>query len=440
MSQASLPFSDFGSDSSELPTTSDADQELAEQLAALTNSVVVDLAEEDEQLHPLIEENEELQPSQGPIRSDLADKVLNVLRADAERGDGILRREDLERQCFRRNLNVPECIFVEQALMNSGVTIDDDSGDIPRIEDEPKNRARNYPRRFLNETEERELGRKVRLFLRAKESAEAVPEETFNRMAKDAADARTAFVETNIRWLRQTAAFYAKTKHLTEEDLFQEGVLGVIRATELWDPELGYRFKTYAGWWVSQKMHRAIADGDRTVRLPVHVVEKIRRIQKVSRILALRNGEEPGISLLASTLGMTDERLAELMWTVKATDCLDGDAPITNSLDGDGETSLMSLLHDDRAVSAFDLAYLGELKRIIKQRLSKRESRVIMMRFGFGPNGEHTLEEIGQKLKLTRERVRQIEKKALEKLKPILVKVVFEKAIDHGGIFRTWGR
>ncbi len=433
MLQASLPFDTESWNSEGTSVASATDRELAATLVALAETVVDE--GDDEQNGPEILTEQ--------VRTDLTDKVLNVLRADAARSDGLLSREDLERQCFRRNLTVSECLHIEAQLSLAGVVMGDSSIEgsaASESSNDPTTRRLATSRRFLDEAEERELGRKIQLFLRATKSDEVVPPEHLSQLSREANDAKAAFVETNIRWLRQTASHFARTKHLTEEDLFQEGVLGLIRATELWDPERGFRFKTYAGWWVSQKMHRAIADGDRTVRLPVHVVEKIKRIRKVSRILSMRNGEEPGISLLASTLGMTNERLAELMWTVNSTDCLDGDAPIADSSDGDGSATLLSFLHDDRALSAFDITYKKELKRIIKQKLSKKESRVIIMRFGFGVSGEHTLEEIGQKLNLTRERIRQIEAKALEKLKPILVKVVYEKAIDHGGVFRTWGR
>jgi RNA polymerase primary sigma factor len=408
MLQASLPFDTESWNSEGASVAAATDRELAATLVALAETVVEEF--DDEQDEPEV--------SSEQIRAELTEKVLSVLRADAARSDGFLGREDLERQCFRRNLTVAECLYIEIQLSQAGVIIGPSSLDSSFDSESSGDSTIRRPatsRRFLDEAEERELGRKIQLLLRAAKSNEVVPAEHLDQLTREANDAKAAFVETNIRLLRQTASHFARTKHLTEEDLFQEGVLGLIRATELWDPERGFRFKTYAGWWVSQKMHRAIADGDRTVRLP-------------------------GISLLASTLGMTNERLAELMWTVNATDCLDGDAPITDTSDGDGSATLLSFLHDDRAVSAFDITYKRELKRIIKQRLSKKESRVIMLRFGFGSSGEHTLEEIGQKFNLTRERIRQIEAKALEKLKPILVKVVYEKAIDHGGVFRTWGR
>jgi len=377
-----------------------------------------------------------------PLRLDLIDRVLGTIRADATRAEGSIRREDIEKQCFRRSLSISECVQVESALTDSGITIiesqlkyDSRALDIGSGNDRFRVHGRS---RFLTESEERELGRKIQRFIQAKESS-SFPEDLFAKLRQDATDAKAIFIETNVRWLKQTASHFAHTKHLTQEDLFQEGIFGLIRAAELWDPRRGYRFKTYAGWWITQKMHRAIADGDRMVRLPVHVIEKVRRVKRISRILLLRSGEEPTINLLAVTLGMDKERLAQLLSMVEATECLDGDAPITDRTEDDNGTSLFTLVADGQLPSAFDLAYRDELIKIIMSRLKKREARVILMRFGFHSDGERTLEAIGQQMRLTRERVRQIEEKALEKLKPILVKVVYERAIDHGGVFRTWG-
>jgi RNA polymerase primary sigma factor len=202
---------------------------------------------------------------------------------------------------------------------------------------------------------------------------------------------------------------------------------------------MGFRFKTYATWWINQKIHRAIADSDRTVRLPVHVVEKIKAIRKATRNLSGPNGEAPELDLVARALGMKTERLAEFMWTVEATECTDGDAPIGEGTAGDGSSTLFSMVADTRAPSAFDITYRKELKRLIKGRLDKREAKILFLRFGLGTSGEHTLEEVGAKFGLTRERVRQIQDKALDKLRPIFQKTVYEKAIDHGGVYRTWG-
>lgn len=377
-----------------------------------------------------------------PLRLDLICKVLATLRADAQRMEGSLRREDIEKQCFRRSLSISECLQVESSLSDEGISIvESDLKPDPRALDISRSGDRfgvHGRSRFLTDTEERELGRKIQRFVQARDSS-AVPPDLLARLHKEATEAKAIFIETNIRWLKQTASRFARTKHLTEEDLFQEGVFGVIRAAELWDPERGYRFKTYAGWWITQKMHRAIADGDRIVRLPVHVIEKVRRIRRISRILLLRTGEEPTINLLAATLGMDNEKLLQVMTMVEATECLDGDAPIKDGADDGNGTTRFALVADEQLPSAFDLVYRGELVKIIMSRLKKREARVILMRFGFHPDGEHTLEAIGQKMQLTRERVRQIEEKALERLKPLLVKVVYERAINHGGIFRTWG-
>jgi RNA polymerase primary sigma factor len=384
----------------------------------------------------VVEESDEV------VRSDSIEKTLSILRADAQRADGELLRTDLERQCFRRKLNVGECIEIEKCLVADGIIIiENDEADLsPTNSSDPTSKIIHIGgSTYLSESDEKELGRKIQLALRAEKSENSPDEDYISRLRKEAALAKVRFVETNIRYVKKTAAHFAYTKHLNEDDLFQEGVLGLLRATESYDPEMGFRFKTYATWWINQKIHRAIADSDRTVRLPVHVVEKIKAIRKATRTLSGPNGEQPELDLVARALGMKTERLAEFMWTVAATDCTDGDAPVGEGTTGDGNATTFSFIADTQTPSPFDITYRRELKRLIKERLEKREARILFMRFGLGNSGEHTLEEVGAKFGLTRERVRQIQDKALDKLKPVFQRTVYEKAIDHGGVYRTWG-
>ncbi|HEU5342410.1 sigma-70 family RNA polymerase sigma factor [Edaphobacter sp.] len=405
-------------------------------LAASLLSLVEDLPDldVDDDIH--VEDSDEI------VRSDSVNKTLSVLRSDAERADGELLRTDLERQCFRRKLSVAECIEIERCLVSDGVVIienDDDAAVANSSEPTIKIVPLGGPT-FLSESDEKELGRKIQLALRAGISESSNDEPYISRLRKEAALAKVRFVESNIRYVRKTAAHFAYTKHLNGDDLFQEGVLGLLRATESYDPEMGFRFKTYATWWINQKIHRAIADSDRTVRLPVHVVEKIKAIRKATRTLSGPNGEEPELDLVARALGMETQRLAEFMWTVAATECTDGDAPVGEGTAGDGNATTFSFIADTQTPSPFDITYRRELNRLIKERLKKREARILFLRFGLGNSGEHTLEEIGAKFGLTRERVRQIQDKALDKLKPVFQRTVYEKAIDHGGVYRTWGR
>lgn len=369
------------------------------------------------------------------IRPELIDRVVRILQADSERAAGKLQRRDLERQCFRRGLTIPECLRVETSLEQSGVDIADPA-EVDSAHAATGSPSRKYTS-YLSDVEERALGRTIQLARREGANGSAADQAYLERLKRDAAIARARFVESNIRWVHQVAKRFAGYRHLTPDDLFQEGILGLIRATESYDPEIGFRFKTYATWWIDQKIRRALDDKDRMVRLPVHVAEKVRAVRRAAKELLARTGEEPGIRELADTVGMDAERLAQLLWTVGATDCVEGDAPADID-DPGGSSPVFAFVPDNQTLSPFDATYKRELLRIVRRRLSKREARVILLRFGLAGDGEHTLEEVGAKFNLTRERVRQIQEKALKKLRPVIEKTVYERDIDHGGLFRTW--
>ena len=373
------------------------------------------------------------------VRPEVLARALNVLRGDAERMDGRLKREDLERQCFRRNLTVAECIQVERQLLSDGMTIIESQNISAAVGCEVAGDDKLLQKsRFLTESEERELGRKIQLLTRARGAPVACTAEYLARVEGEAIAAKGRFVETNIRWVRQIAGRFRYTGHLTEEDIFQEGVLGLIRATESFDPELGFRFKTYATWWIYQRIRRAISDTDRTVRLPVHVGEKMRVVRRAFKALLDASHEMPSIDAVAEKVGMETERLVELISIVDATNCTDGDAPVGDDED-DGATRF-SFVAASGSPSPFDLAYRQELIQLLKQTLKSKAAIVISLRFGLDSSGEHTLEQIGTKLNLTRERVRQIEEKALGRLKRILSNPKYARSAKENGIIRSRAR
>ncbi len=153
-------------------------------------------------------------------------------------------------------------------------------------------------------------------------------------MLADAERASALFVETNVSYVWKMARGYRRTQHLTLDDLFQEGMIGLLKATELFDTTMGFRFKTYATWWIRQRMSRAIANDDRTVRVPVHMLEKVRRVQRSQRRLAAAIGRPPDFEELGKAIGAQPEALAELLWRIQSTECIEGDAPLRD----DGET------------------------------------------------------------------------------------------------------
>lgn len=344
------------------------------------------------------------------VRDEVVERVLRSLSADAERGEGELLRRDVDRTYLRRSLTIAECGCVEKRLQAAGFRIiDDESGD-PDLPAAPKEQRN---RKFLSEMEERELGRKIQLAKQVSADSISVLSDFDRRVLRDGERAKTRFVETNLLYVRKLAAQRRNLKHLTHDDVFQEGLIGLLRATELYDPELGFRFKTYATWWIQQHIHRALDDGDRTIRLPVHLHESIRRIRRKSMKLALELGREPSLTELAMSIGVEKERLGKLLWRLHATDCVEADAPIAE------DVTVLSFKADE-GLDAFEIVSQQQLRSSLARvlsRLSAREERIIRLRFGLDGENDHTLEAIGNNFGVTRERIRQIEAKALRRLK-----------------------
>lgn len=343
------------------------------------------------------------------IRPELVDKVFKALSADAVRGAGELRRSDIDRAYLRRDLSIAECMEVEERILAARHRIveDDDEG----VEDDaPPQRKRKY----LSEAEEKGLGRKIQLALRLPEDKSALDSAYVGRIQSDADRARALFVVTNVKYVNKIARRIGQHRHLTEEDIAQEGFIGLLKAVDMYDPERGFRFKTYATWWIEQRMRRAIADGDRLIRLPVHVYEKVVRIWRARAKWTLAHGRPPSQDELANAVGMEPEKLVKLIWHVEATECLEGD-----DLVGDDMTLMSNVA--DPAPTAFDIVLYQELKgrcHDILETLTPREADIIRSRFGIDlDQEEYTLERLGEKYGLTRERIRQIEAKALKKLR-----------------------
>ncbi|GGN16054.1 sigma-70 family RNA polymerase sigma factor [Streptomyces fuscichromogenes] len=236
--------------------------------------------------------------------------------------------------------------------------------------------------------------------------------------------AKDVFIRSNLRLVVAVARRYPRSG-LPLLDLIQEGNAGLVRAVEKFDYRKGFKFSTYATWWIRQAITRSIADQSRTIRLPVHLVEELGRIRRVQREFNREHGREPEPAEIAAELDSTPERVIDVL------DWARDPVSLNMSVDDEGETQFGDLLEDTSAVSpeqsVLTLLRSEELDDLIG-RLDQRTASIIKMRYGIEDGRERTLTEVGKEHGLTRERIRQIEKHALLELKKLARSTGFEPA------------
>ena len=234
-----------------------------------------------------------------------------------------------------------------------------------------------------------------------------------NRIAEGDQSAKNELVEANLRLVVSLARHYQGCG-LSYQDLIQEGNIGLIKAAEKFDVSKGFRFSTYASWWIKQALSRAIADQSRTIRIPVHMIENINKFKKTERELLSQLNREPKIKEIADAMGISEKQAKEIQSYIVEPTSLD------IQVGDDDDTTIGSFIEDTHFINP-ESAYIkesnGDVVNAVLDTLSDREANILRLRFGIGGKKAMTLEEVGKEYGLTRERIRQIEAKALRKLR-----------------------
>ena len=323
-----------------------------------------------------------------------------------------LTPEQVSRAMEEQEYDVAGLDALYEALEARGIRVEEEDADLPLLDDAQIGRLEHEL-----SAEGVALDDPVKAYLKEIGQVPLLSTEEEQTLARAAragdADARRRLSEANLRLVVSVAKRYAG-RGLPFLDLIQEGNLGLMKAAEKFVPDRGFKFSTYATWWIRQSITRAIADQGRTIRIPVHLVEHINRVRKTAGELLRKNGREPTAEEIAVRLEMEPDRVRELLQLAQEPVSLE--TPVGEEEDA----HLEDFIQDEEAGIPVDEAgrqlLRRELMSVLKS-LTPREERVITLRFGLDDGRPRTLEELGKEFNVTRERIRQIEAKALRKLR-----------------------
>lgn len=331
------------------------------------------------------------------LSSSLRGKVENIRKLEREIRDICLDRVHMERDYFIQNF-LPEITnleWIEEEIAKG------------RVWSDALDRFRHAI--LEKQTELADMEKETRI------SIEELKEINKNMVSseKETAAAKQEMIQANLRLVISIAKKYTN-RGLQFLDLIQEGNIGLMKAVDKFEYRRGYKFSTYATWWIRQAITRSIADQARTIRIPVHMIETINKMNRISRHHLQETGEEPDSAKLAELMQMPEDKIRKIMKIAK--EPISMETPIGD----DDDSHLGDFIEDANNVAPADAAMytsLHEVTKEILESLTPREAKVLRMRFGIDMNTDHTLEEVGRQFDVTRERIRQIEAKALRKLR-----------------------
>lgn len=348
---------------------------------------------------------------------DIVELVVESLLGDKER-TGELTPADLARIASKRQLSPEQIDLVVAQLKYAGVEIDDPQ--IP-IDDESvvkgsSGRKELLKLPLLTPEDERSLARAYATGRQLDADGAGHGSTSPHRalLISQGRKAREKLILHNLRLVAWAAKDYGHYS-VDFEDVFQEGLFGLIHAVERFDPALGYRFSTYALWWIHQSIQRNLDNTQSTIRIPIHRLTEIRKLRRTKRLLSAESRREPTLDQLASALDWTLEQTAYIN-DLEITRFISLDAPASET----GSATIGDLIPDSDLPSPEQVAILTDLQETVAsllRTLTPRQERVLRLRFGIGVIRNHTLEEIGVEFGVTRERIRQLEARALDRLR-----------------------